>query len=98
MPIPMSDLFGMLLRAAEAPLKLLCGLLRVGHTISFGISDNKLKMVDNSGANRWDFIRRTVRTSSARRSRRERSGSQGVTGHSWRCHVAAGYCRAGAHS
>lgn len=29
---------------------------RVGHTISFGISDNKLKMVDNSGANHLGFI------------------------------------------
>ncbi|WP_292119204.1 hypothetical protein [Mesorhizobium sp.] len=29
---------------------------RVGHTISFGISDNKLKMVDNSGADHLGFI------------------------------------------
>ncbi|TIV69376.1 MAG: NAD(P)-dependent oxidoreductase, partial [Mesorhizobium sp.] len=29
---------------------------RVGHTISFGISDNKLKMVDNSGAGHLGFI------------------------------------------
>ena len=29
---------------------------RVGHTISFGISDNKLKMVDNSGAGHIGFI------------------------------------------
>ncbi|MBZ9758313.1 hypothetical protein LB524_23790 [Mesorhizobium sp. ESP6-5] len=28
---------------------------RVGHTISYGSSDNKLKMVDNSGANHLDF-------------------------------------------
>jgi uronate dehydrogenase len=31
---------------------------RVGHTISFGISDNKLKMVDNSGANHIGFVPR----------------------------------------
>jgi len=29
---------------------------RVGHTISFGISDNKVKTVDNSGANHLGFI------------------------------------------
>jgi uronate dehydrogenase len=29
---------------------------RVGHTISFGISDNKIKTVDNSGANHLGFI------------------------------------------
>jgi uronate dehydrogenase len=29
---------------------------RVGHTISFGISDNKVKMVDNSRANHLGFI------------------------------------------
>ena len=29
---------------------------RVGHTISFGISDNKLKMVDNSGADHIGFV------------------------------------------
>ena len=31
---------------------------RVGHTISFGISDNKVKTVDNSGANHLGFIPR----------------------------------------
>jgi len=29
---------------------------RVGHTISFGISDNKVKTVDNSGANHLGFV------------------------------------------
>lgn len=29
---------------------------RVGHTISFGISDNKVKAVDNSGANHLGYI------------------------------------------
>lgn len=29
---------------------------RVGHTMSFGISDNKVKAVDNSGANHLGFI------------------------------------------
>jgi uronate dehydrogenase len=29
---------------------------RVGHTISFGISDNRVKTVDNSGANHLGFI------------------------------------------
>ena len=28
---------------------------RVGHTISFGISDNRVKTVDNSGANHLGF-------------------------------------------
>lgn len=31
---------------------------RVGHTISFGISDNKVKTVDNSGANHLGFVPR----------------------------------------
>lgn len=31
---------------------------RVGHTISFGISDNQVKAVDNSGANHLGFIPR----------------------------------------
>jgi uronate dehydrogenase len=31
---------------------------RVGHTISFGMSDNKVKTVDNSGANHLGFIPR----------------------------------------
>lgn len=29
---------------------------RVGHTISFGISDNKIKTVDNSGANHLGYV------------------------------------------
>jgi len=29
---------------------------RVGHTLSFGISDNKVKTVDNSGANHLGFV------------------------------------------
>ncbi|MDH6232222.1 uronate dehydrogenase [Mesorhizobium soli] len=41
-------------RLVEAALTAPC----VGHTISFGISDNKVKTVDNSGANHLGFVPR----------------------------------------
>lgn len=44
--------FGDCVRLVEASLT----APRVGHTISFGISDNKVKAVDNSGANHLGYI------------------------------------------